>query len=113
MDRIVAISSRLVVMAEKARELLQKVYDVPHREDRSVIHHGIPRGRPAFMESRKRQRRASALPGRGCHPHASVFFPRTKGIEYVIDAMPAVALRSRPDAVYVVLGATHPNLSCT
>ena len=32
-----------------------------------------------------------------------------KGIEVMIDAMPAV-LASRPDAVYVVLGATHPNL---
>ena len=27
----------------------------------------------------------------------------------MIDAMPAI-LKSRPDAVYVVLGATHPNL---
>ena len=32
-----------------------------------------------------------------------------KGIEVMIDAMPAI-LKSRPDAVYVVLGATHPNL---
>ncbi len=32
-----------------------------------------------------------------------------KGIEVVIDAMPLI-LKSRPDAVYVVLGATHPNL---
>ena len=32
-----------------------------------------------------------------------------KGIEVMIDAMPAV-LRAAPDAVYVVLGATHPNL---
>ena len=32
-----------------------------------------------------------------------------KGIEVMIDAMPSI-LKSRPDAVYVVLGATHPNL---
>ena len=32
-----------------------------------------------------------------------------KGIEVMIDAMPAI-LKSRADAVYVVLGATHPNL---
>src|SRR4029079_15411950 len=32
-----------------------------------------------------------------------------KGIEVVIDAMPSI-LQSRADAVYVVLGATHPNL---
>ena len=33
----------------------------------------------------------------------------SKGIEVMIDAMPAI-LQHRPDAVYVVLGATHPNL---
>src|SRR4029079_9529546 len=32
-----------------------------------------------------------------------------KGIEVMIDAMPSI-LNTRPDAVYVVLGATHPNL---
>jgi glycosyltransferase involved in cell wall biosynthesis len=32
-----------------------------------------------------------------------------KGIETVIDAMPAI-IRSCPNAVYVILGATHPNL---
>jgi glycosyltransferase involved in cell wall biosynthesis len=32
-----------------------------------------------------------------------------KGIEVMIDAMPAV-LASRPNSTYVVLGATHPNL---
>src|SRR4029077_13661557 len=33
----------------------------------------------------------------------------SKGIEFMIDAMPSI-LNSCPDAVYVVLGATHPNL---
>ena len=32
-----------------------------------------------------------------------------KGIEYVINAMPSI-LRQHPDVVYIVLGATHPNL---
>ena len=32
-----------------------------------------------------------------------------KGIEVMIDAMPSI-LKQPPDAVYVVLGATHPNL---
>src|SRR5258708_4518466 len=32
-----------------------------------------------------------------------------KGIEYVIEALPAI-LRHHPQAVYVVLGATHPRL---
>ena len=33
----------------------------------------------------------------------------SKGIETVIDAMPGI-IRSCPNALYVVLGATHPNL---
>ena len=33
----------------------------------------------------------------------------SKGIEVMIDAMPSI-LQRRADAVYVVLGATHPNL---
>ena len=34
---------------------------------------------------------------------------KNKGIEVMIDAMPGI-LGRKPDAVYVVLGATHPNL---
>ena len=33
----------------------------------------------------------------------------SKGIETVIDAMPAI-IKSCPNAIYVILGATHPNL---
>src|SRR5882762_5174690 len=32
-----------------------------------------------------------------------------KGIEYVIEALPAI-LNEHPNVVYIVLGATHPNL---
>jgi glycosyltransferase involved in cell wall biosynthesis len=32
-----------------------------------------------------------------------------KGIETMLDAMPGI-IKSCPNAVYVVLGATHPNL---
>ena len=32
-----------------------------------------------------------------------------KGIEHVIDALPAILARY-PDTVYVVLGATHPHI---
>jgi glycosyltransferase involved in cell wall biosynthesis len=103
-DRIVAVSSRLVVMAEKARELLQKVYDVP-AEKIDVIPHGIPD--IAFAEPEEAKARFG-FAGRAVILTFGLLSPN-KGIEYVIDAMPAI-LRSRPDAVYVVLGATHPNL---
>ena len=103
-DRIVAVSSRVVVMAEKGRELLQKVYDVP-AEKIEVIPHGIPD--IAFAEPEEAKARFG-FTGKAVILTFGLLSPN-KGIEYVIDAMPAI-LRSRPDAVYVVLGATHPNL---
>ena len=103
-DRIVAVSSRVVVMAEKGRELLQKVYDVP-ADKIEVIPHGIPD--IAFAEPEEAKARFG-FTGKAVILTFGLLSPN-KGIEYVIDAMPAI-LRSRPDAVYVVLGATHPNL---
>jgi glycosyltransferase involved in cell wall biosynthesis len=103
-DRIVAVSSRVVVMAEKARELLQNVYDVP-ADKIDVIPHGIPD--IAFAEPEEAKARFG-FTGKAVILTFGLLSPN-KGIEYVIDAMPAI-LRSRPDAVYVVLGATHPNL---
>ena len=102
--RIVDVSSGLVVMSEKERDVLQKVYNVPAKKI-DVIPHGIPD--IAFAEPDE----AKALlgfEGRAVILTFGLLSPN-KGIEYVIDAMPAI-LRSRPDAVYVVLGATHPNL---
>jgi glycosyltransferase involved in cell wall biosynthesis len=102
--RIIDVSSGLVVMSEKERDVLQKVYDVPAKKI-DVIPHGIPDS--AFAEPDE----AKALlgfEGRAVILTFGLLSPN-KGIEYVIDAMPAI-LRSRPDAVYVVLGATHPNL---
>ena len=103
-DRIVAVSSRLVVMAEKGRDLLHKVYGVP-AEKIEVIPHGIPD--VAFAEPEDAKARFG-FEGRSVILTFGLLSPN-KGIEYVIDAMPSI-LRSRPDAVYVVLGATHPNL---
>ena len=91
-------------MAEKARELLQKVYDVP-AEKIEVIPHGIPD--VAFAEPEEAKARFG-FTGKAVILTFGLLSPN-KGIEYVIDAMPAI-FRSRPDAVYVVLGATHPNL---
>jgi glycosyltransferase involved in cell wall biosynthesis len=91
-DRIVAVSSRLVVMAEKGRELLQKVYDVP-AEKIEVIPHGIPD--IAFAEPEEAKARFG-FAGKAVILTFGLLSPN-KGIEHVIDAMPAI-LRRRPDA---------------
>jgi glycosyltransferase involved in cell wall biosynthesis len=104
MDRIVEASAKVVVMANKGRKLLRNVYQVP--DDKiEVIAHGIPD--VAFVEPDAAKARLG-FSGRSVVLTFGLLSPN-KGIEVMIDAMPSI-LKRRPDAVYVVLGATHPNL---
>ena len=104
LDQIIALSARIVVMSEKGRELLCSVHQVPAGKI-DVIAHGIPDF--AFTAPNA----AKTALGYGGRPVVLTFglLSPNKGIEVMIDAMPAI-LTSVPDAVYVVLGATHPNL---
>jgi len=104
MERIVDASSKVVVMANKGRDLLRSVYLVP--DDKiEVIAHGIPD--VAFVGPDEAKARLG-FEGRSVILTFGLLSPN-KGIEVMIDAMPAI-LKRRADAVYVVLGATHPNL---
>ncbi len=103
-DRIVDASAKVIVMAEKARELLRGVYRVP-AEKIAVIPHGIPDF--AFVEPDDAKAKFG-FSNRSVILTFGLLSPN-KGIEVMIDAMPSI-LKRRPDAVYVVLGATHPNL---
>jgi len=102
--RIVESSDRVIVMAEKGRELLQTVYGIsPGKIE--VIPHGIPDAPFAEPDA------AKARLGFAGTPVVLTFglLSPNKGIEVMIDAMPSI-LDRQPDAVYVVLGATHPTL---
>jgi glycosyltransferase involved in cell wall biosynthesis len=101
---IIETSSRIVVMAEKARELLRSVYGAP-AEKIEVIPHGIPDF--PFVEPDEAKAKFG-FSGRTVILTFGLLSPN-KGVEVMIDAMPSI-LKSRPDVVYVVLGATHPNL---
>ena len=104
LTRIVEASSKVVVMAKKGRELLRSVYQVP--DDKiEIIAHGIP-DFPFVPPDAAKARRGFV--GRSVILTFGLLSPN-KGIEVMIDAMPSILKRS-PDAVYVVLGATHPNL---
>jgi len=104
LNRIVDASSTVIVMAEKARILLRTVYGVP-AEKIEVIPHGIPDS--AFVEPDAAKAKLG-FAGKAVILTFGLLSPN-KGIEVMIDAMPSI-LKSRPDALYVVLGATHPNL---
>jgi glycosyltransferase involved in cell wall biosynthesis len=104
MERIVELSAKVVVMAQKGRKLLRDVYRVP--DDKiEVIAHGVPD--VAFVGSAA----AKARLGFAGKPIILTFglLSPNKGIEVMIDAMPSI-LKRCAEAVYVVLGATHPNL---
>lgn len=104
LGQVCKYSSKLVVMAEKGRDLLRDVYSVPI-EKIEVVPHGIPDVPFAEPDEAKARRGFS---GRTVILTFGLLSP-SKGIEVMIDAMPEI-LKCRPDAVYVVLGATHPNL---
>jgi glycosyltransferase involved in cell wall biosynthesis len=104
MQRIIEKSASVVVMSEKGRQLLHSCHDIA--DDKiDVIPHGIPDY--PFVEPSHAKAKLG-FTGRTVILTFGLLSP-SKGIETVIDAMPQI-LKSCPNAVYVVLGATHPNL---
>jgi glycosyltransferase involved in cell wall biosynthesis len=102
MGEIVRLSERLVVMSAHGAALLQQVHRVsPDKID--LIPHGIPE--VMFAPGNKDR---LGVAGKSVILTFGLLSP-DKGIEYVIDALPAI-LRDHPDTVYVVLGATHPHV---
>jgi glycosyltransferase involved in cell wall biosynthesis len=104
MDELVGLSSRLVVMTEKAKELLRQVYRAPE-EKVVTIPHGIPDMPfvdPAFYKDQY------DVVGKNVLLTFGLLSPN-KGVENVIRALPAI-VKEFPNLVYIVLGATHPNL---
>jgi glycosyltransferase involved in cell wall biosynthesis len=104
MREIVDASTTVVVMVEKGRELLHAAYGVA-ADKIEVIPHGIPDCAFVGPEVAKLHH---GFNGKSVILTFGLLSPN-KGIEVMIDAMPAI-LKRRADAVYVVLGATHPNL---
>ena len=100
---VVEASDRLVVMTETARELLGDVYRVPASKV-SVVPHGTPVVSAPAPGLRERL----GLGGRTVLITFGLLGP-SKGIEFALDALAPVA-EAHPDVLYVVLGATHPEI---
>ena len=104
MDGLLKRAAKVVVMAEIGRDILTRVYGANPRAI-LMIPHGVPDRaliNPDVMKPRFEWEGRKVLLTFG-------LLAPNKGIESVISAMPAVA-KVNPDALYVVLGATHPNL---
>lgn len=104
LEEIAHLSDRVIVMSERGSEFLQEIYGVP-AEKIDVIPHGIPDVPfvdPNFYKDQ------FGVEGRLVLLTFGLLSPN-KGIENVIQALPAIAARY-PHVVYIVLGATHPHI---
>src|SRR3989304_4082596 len=104
LEEVAALSDRLIVMRERGSEFLQEVYHVsPEKND--LIPHGIPDVPfvdPSFNKDLFGVEGKIVLLSFG-------LLSSNKGIETVISALPDIVARY-PNAVYIVVGATHPNV---
>ena len=98
------IANRFIVMAERRREFLETIYGVdPEKID--LIPNGVidmPFIDSDFYKDLFHVEGKTVLLTFG-------LLSRNKGIEHVIEALPAILERT-PNVVYLVLGATHPNV---
>jgi glycosyltransferase involved in cell wall biosynthesis len=102
MEGLISYSTRLVAMAERGRRMLLDIYRVPEAKI-DLIPHGIPDIAfvdPAYFKDQ------FGVEGRVVMLTFGLLSPN-KGIEYVLNALPAI-LAQVPEVVYIVLGATHP-----
>jgi glycosyltransferase involved in cell wall biosynthesis len=104
MCKLSDLSDKLVVISRKASDFLKDIYAVP--EDKIVfIHHGIP-DTPFIDPSFNKDK--FGVEGKKVLLTFGLLSPN-KGIENVLQALPAV-IKKHPDVVYIILGATHPNI---
>src|SRR5262245_8740145 len=104
MQKLCELSSRVVVMSERSRKFLVDIYDVAE-EKIDLILHGIPD--MPFVDSNFFKDQFN-VEGKFVALTFGLLSPN-KGIENVLNAMPKVIAQS-PDFMYIILGATHPNL---
>ena len=97
-------AARVIVMAERGRDILTRVYGA-NAKMIAMIPHGVP-DRPLLDPAAMKPRFGWA--GRKIILTFGLLAP-DKGIGTMIEAMPRI-VEQHPDATYVVLGATHPNL---
>ena len=102
--RISRHSRALVVMAHRARRILEQEYDIDAASVH-VIPHGVPATEPF---GRRRIKQRLGLQDRSIISTFGLVSPR-KGLEHMVRAMVDV-IRAHPDALYLIVGKTHPEL---
>lgn len=98
------LADRLVVMSPRSVQLLEEAFGVDQERVR-LIPHGVPDVPLVDPEERKA---AIGADGRRVILTFGLLSPG-KGIEYMIEAMPAIVENHR-NVLYIVPGETHPNI---
>ncbi|TPG49835.1 glycosyltransferase family 4 protein [Sphingomonas glacialis] len=104
MEGLLRRASRVVVMAERGREILERVYGAAGRSI-VMIPHGVPDREFVAPDTLKAR---FGWEDRDVVLTFGLLAPG-KGIEVMINALPAI-VEQNPNVLYAVLGATHPNL---
>ena len=102
---VIQRSQRVVVMSNKAIEILREIYYVP-REKIVMFPHGVPD--LPFVET-EYFKKELGLAGRFVLLSFGLLSPG-KGFELVLEALPEV-VRNHPDLLYIILGKTHPEVA--
>ncbi len=109
MLRIVASLAKraeiIIVMTEASKLILEQVYKI-ETDAITIIPHGI---HPALYKSSAPAKKILQLPLDRVILSTFGLLGPDKGIEYVIEALPAVVKR-HPHIQYLVIGATHPDI---
>jgi glycosyltransferase involved in cell wall biosynthesis len=104
MKQLDELSNRFIVMSDRGKEYLEEIFAIaPGKID--VIPHGIPD--IPFIDPNYNKDQFG-VEGKIVLLTFGLLSPN-KGIENVIEALPSI-LAQHPSVVYIVLGATHPNL---
>jgi len=104
LKRVCSLSTFVVVMAERARNMLKQIYGIPEEKIR-FVHHGVPD--VPFMDT-SFYKDQFYVEGRPVVLTFGLLSPN-KGIEVSIDAI-AEVVKKYPEVAYLVLGATHPDV---
>jgi len=104
MAELAQLSERLVVMNKRSIEDLKEIYQIPEGKI-DFIHHGIPD--VPFVDPNFHKDKFG-VEGKIVLLTFGLLSPN-KGIENVIKALPAI-VKQHPKVVYMVVGATHPNI---
>ena len=104
LQEVTGLSDRVVVMSERGIDFLEQIYGVP-AEKIDFIPHGIPD--VPFTDS-SFNKDMFGVEGKMVLLSFGLL-SSSKGIEDVIAALPAIVAQ-HPEVVYLVLGATHPQV---